>query len=110
MVAQDSWTYPSVVDRIIDGDTIRCTLDLGMRIYSLASVRIAHINAPELSTQAGRDAVAYAATLLNPGDAVAVVSHSLDKYGRILGTLALADGRDFGALMLAAGHAVPYEG
>jgi endonuclease YncB( thermonuclease family) len=105
-----TWTYPALVDRIVDGDTFRLTLDLGLHIYRTENVRIAHINAPELSTLEGKHAAAYVATLVRPGDAVTFFSAKLDKYGRPLGTLTLPDGRDFGALMLEVGHAVPYEG
>jgi endonuclease YncB( thermonuclease family) len=38
---------------------------------------------------------------------VTFTSHSLDKYGRPLGHVKLADGRILNTLILDAGHAVP---
>lgn len=105
------WVVPAVVVSVHDGDTITVNADLGWHITFLVHVRIAHINAPELPTPEGKAARVFLAALLpNEFTIVMLTSHSLDKYGRTLGTIALADGRDVGAAMLAAGHAVVYEG
>lgn len=100
-----SFTYPAVVVRLVDGDTVRLSLDLGLHIWRTDNCRIAGINAPELDTDAGKIAAAAAATLLRPGDVVTFTSKALDKYGRPLGAITLADGQDFGTVMVAAGHA-----
>jgi micrococcal nuclease len=100
------WTVPATVKRVVDGDTIKVDLDLGWRIMLLdQSVRVAHINAPELSTLEGVVARDYAVSLLPVGQPVTVVSHSLDKYGRVLGDIRFGD-VDFGAAMVSTGHAV----
>lgn len=105
------WTVPAIVDRVVDGDSIHLVLDLGWHLTYAVLARVAHINAPELADKpAGPAARAHAAELLPPGTVVTFVSHSLDKYGRPLGDVLLTDGGDFGMLMIAAGHAVPYEG
>lgn len=104
------WTYPATVIRVVDGDTIRLNLDLGLHIWRTDNCRIAGINAPELNTVEGKVAAAAAGELLHAGDAVTFVSRQLDKYGRPLGDLQLADGSDFGQRMLAGGYAVPYAG
>jgi len=50
-------------------------------------------------------------TLVQPGDQVTVVSHGWDKFGgRFDGEVTLADGRVFGQVMIANGHAKPYFG
>jgi endonuclease YncB( thermonuclease family) len=42
---------------------------------------------------------------------VQVLSYGWDKYGgRIDGSTTMADGRDFGQVMIEAGHAKPYAG
>ena len=75
------------------------------------SCRVYGINAPELNTPEGKDALAYAQTLLAPGDICQLVSHSWDKYGgRYDGIITLPDGRDFADEMLKAGHAKEYYG
>ena len=105
------YDYASTVVRVVDGDSVHLNADLGFYIeLHDRSVRIAHIDAPELSTDAGKAAKTYAQELLPVGSRVTLYSHELDKYGRVLGTITLADGRDFGTVMLEAGQAVPYEG
>lgn len=101
--------YRGVVDAVHDGDTINIRLDVGFDLTVYARCRILGINAPELSTDAGKAARDYAVSLLPAGSSVQVVSHGWDKYGgRIDATVTLADGRDFGQVMLEAGQAVPY--
>lgn len=104
--------YPALVAAVHDGDTFTVDLDLGFGVHQQGlSCRVFGINAPELATQAGKDALTFALTLLRVGDRVQVVSHGWDKYGgRFLGVITLADGSDFAALMVKAGHALPYDG
>jgi endonuclease YncB( thermonuclease family) len=102
-----SWTYPGTVVRVVDGDTVRLNLDLGLHIWRTDSCRIRGINTPELGTAEGRAAKAAAEEILPAGSQVLFVSKQLDKYGRPLGDLS-RNGVDFAAAMLAAGHAVPY--
>jgi endonuclease YncB( thermonuclease family) len=112
--------YPARVLDWHDGDTCHLDLDLGfgqrLAAYSLAgkpqtSCRVYGINAPELNTDDGKAALAYAVTLCPPGTLVTVLSHGWDKYGgRFDGTVTLPDGRDFASAMLTGGHAVPFTG
>ena len=110
--------YAARVVILHDGDTITLDIDLGFDhlISGLdfdgktrLSCRVLGINAPELRTPEGKVALAYAQTLLKPGDHCTVVSHGWDKYGgRFDGTVTLPDGRDFGQTMIDAGQAVAY--
>jgi len=112
--------YPARVIAVHDGDTILLDLDVGFGVVMSArdfhgkttlAMRAYGINAPELSTTPGTDALDYAQTLLHPGDLVTATSHSWDKYGgRWLGTITLPDGTDYAQRMLQAGHAKPYTG
>jgi micrococcal nuclease len=116
-----TWTVPARIIRILDGDTIEVDLDLGWRITYRAKVRLARVNAPELSTDVGRAArdwavrqlTALADTLTHSVEwrPITVVSHSLDKYGRVLGDVRWVDStgttHDLAADLLQAGHAVP---
>ena len=103
-----TWTVPATVLDVHDGDTFTCLLDLGWHIWYRTRIRLAVINAPELNTQAGVEARAFALTLVHPSDVVTFTSTALDNYGRPLGHVTLADGRDFGQVMLDSGHAVLY--
>jgi endonuclease YncB( thermonuclease family) len=108
------WTVPAVVLDVHDGDTMRVRADLGWWVQIETLVRIDGINADELSTAKGKDARTFALTLVKPGDSVTLVSKkllgSLEKYGRVLADVALADGRDFAQAVLAAGQAAPWDG
>lgn len=47
--------YPASDIQVIDGDTIRCDLDLGFHTWRRGeTLRLAGINAPEISTPEGR--------------------------------------------------------
>lgn len=100
--------YPATVISIHDGDTIKLDLDLGFGVHLRElSARFFGVNAPELSTQAGKDALAYLETLIKVGDPLQVTSHGWDKYGgRFDATLITAAGLDLAQAMLDSGHAV----
>ena len=112
--------YRARCDGIHDGDSIYFSVDLGFDHLIVShdwdghprlECRVFGINAPELATDAGKAALAYAQTLLKPGDVCQVTSHGWDKYGgRFDGTITLPDGTDFAGLMLSSGHAVPMAG
>lgn len=110
-----TFQYYLTVDHVHDGDTIMGTLDLGLRLgLAKASVRLAGVNAPELAADGGPEARDYVMGLVQPGDVLRVVSESWehDNYGRIIGTVYLADGdpESLNDKLLQSGHAVPYPG
>lgn len=106
-----TWTVPATVKRVVDGDTLELVLDLGWKITLTRSCRIAGVNAPELSTEEGQAAKAWALGALPPGTLITFVSHSLDKYGRPLGSVTMTSPQgavyDYASELMAAGHAVP---
>jgi endonuclease YncB( thermonuclease family) len=100
--------YPAVVLSEHDGDTQALQLDLGFNIGFKCSCRTWRINAPELNTDEGKAALAYALEICPVGTNVSVLSHGWDKYHRFDGQMTLPDGSDFATRMLDAGHAVVY--
>lgn len=103
------WVYQGTVLYLHDGDTLDVDIDMGMRVWEKkVAIRVAHINAPELSTPEGKTALAFAQTLIQPGMVVTVTSHSFEKYGRLLASITLPDGSDFGQKMVDSGNAVVY--
>ena len=105
--------YTGLIDSVHDGDTVYVKLDVGFDLSVYTRIRVRGINAPELSTAAGKAARDFAQTLLKPGDAVRVVSYGWDKFGgRIDASIEyrLAAPEDFAKAMIAAGHAVPWDG
>lgn len=95
------YEYFAKVSRVIDGDTIEVTLDLGFSILlGPKSLRLAGLNAPELRDsdplikERAREVMAFVAQRLLPGrtsgPAVKVETEKPsadDKYGRLLGTV-----------------------
>ncbi|WP_431881803.1 thermonuclease family protein [Micromonospora chalcea] len=107
-MSKHSWSVPATIVRVVDADTVELLLDLGWRVQMRANARIFGVDAPELSTPAGRAARDWAVQKLPVGTEVLFTSMSLDKYGRPLGILWL-DGRDYGQVLVEAGHAEPYD-
>jgi micrococcal nuclease len=109
---------------VYDGDT--CTLAFlepyAQRVVVRERVRLAGIDTPELrppKSTKDRDAVvalAHAARarlvmLVQDGGPIMTATFGKrDKYGRPLVSLRLADGRDVARVLLAEGHAKPYDG
>jgi endonuclease YncB( thermonuclease family) len=103
--------YNAVVRRLIDGDTFAADISLGFYVALVnRTVRLAHCNAPEVNTPEGQSAKAFVGQLMPAGTAIVVTSKEIDKYGRILGSIQLADGRDLATVLIAGGFALPYEG
>jgi endonuclease YncB( thermonuclease family) len=108
------------VTEVVDGDTLHSLLDIGWGVVlrprkgvaaerGLGSVRCVYpdgsaYDAPEKKTAHGKEATAYARTLIAPGDRLEVVSYGVEDLGRTLGAVTLRDGRDWATTMAAAGY------
>jgi endonuclease YncB( thermonuclease family) len=129
IITHPDYVYQAIVLSVHDGDTCKLNIDLGQginlvdrdfgfhfyveskRLHLHETFRFFGINAPELATQAGKDALAYLLTLMPVGTALRAKinkSPSQEKYGRWLATLMLSDGRNVNELMISSGHAVAY--
>lgn len=115
MIGGFIWRVPAKVRRVIDGDTVVLyDFDLGFWHAHAAigaadeHVRVLDLWCPELNTDAGKVAKAYAQGLL-PVDSV-VVYHSVTwkrSLERVLGSIELDPfngSKDFATLMIEAGH------
>ena len=109
MSAVTTWTVPGVVRRIVDADTLVIDLDLGWGTWRIGQkVRLLGIDAPEMSTAAGKAAREWLVSVLPLGAEVTVQSHALDSFGRVLGRVGWDVARvDLSEWLLDAGHAVP---
>lgn len=123
--AQPSANLPAgyhigTVRYVTDGDTVNVAVAKSQWIVAgKLSLRAAGIDTPEKSkinakcaaeVQKGLAATAYAKTLLPAGTVVRFYPRGKDKYFRIDATIILPDGRDYAAVMLAAGYAKPWLG
>lgn len=112
------YVYNATVTDVHDGDTITVTVDLGWNVSMQRDhVRVAGISARELSMPGGPEARDYVQGLLPLGTRVVVRSVKVDQdpadvmsFDRYVLYVQLADGRDLGAVVIAAGFAVPWDG
>lgn len=108
------YEYGALLVRVIDADTWILDIDLGLHVWMCAMhVRAAGLNAPELSTDAGKAAKAWAESWFIahcPEGALTVRTQRdrNDNYGRLLGTVIAPDSACLNNDLLAAAQAVPY--
>lgn len=107
------YEYAAIVRAVHDGDTITVDVDLGWNTWRHGEVlRLAGLDAPELTTLAGTEAHTYLAGLLPPG-ITATVRTSEDKrekYGRMLATVITVTAGNVNDLLITSGHAKPWNG
>ncbi len=78
------YTYRAVVEKIIDGDTIRVLIDCGFGTRTRQKLRLRGIDCPELDTPEGRKAKRYVERVLKELPFVVVKTYKSDKYDRYL--------------------------
>ena len=112
------------INRVLDGDTIDVTIDLGFDLYKKERVRVAGVDTPEKRTRdkeekaLGIDATNWLKEKLNSaiaGDDDLVIRTELvggvGKYGRLLGWLYIGDNTiSLNEQMIVAGYAWEYDG
>ena len=102
------FTYTAHVDRVVDGDTIDVSIDLGFDIWHKTRLRLAGIDTPEVKTDLGKVVKKYAIDTLE-GKIVVIQTTKPDKYGRYLATIFLDD-KNFNELLIDNGYARAYDG
>ena len=112
------------VDKVLDGDTIDVTIDLGFDLYKKERVRVAGVDTPEKRTrnleekELGIDATNWLKKELDDvlaGDDELIVRTELHggvgKYGRLLGWLYVGDETvSLNEQMITQGYAHAYDG
>ena len=112
------------INRVVDGDTIDVTIDLGFDLYKKERVRIAGVDTPEKRTrdleekELGIDATNWLKDKLEGavnGDDDLIIRTELDggvgKYGRLLGWCYIGDADlSLNEQMITEGYAWAYDG
>lgn len=113
------YVYNIEVIRVIDGDTIDASIDLGFDVKIKKRIRFMGINTPESRTRdleetrpSGQQRVAE---LLDTATEVQVVSHGVGKFGRCLGEIDFCcpdslTMKNLNKQLIEEGHAVEYHG
>jgi len=87
------YIYKAELVRVVDGDTVDLIIDLGFDTSRRERFRLYGLDAPEMTTAAGKDAKAWLIGVLGPYGAIYVQTTQLstkakrDKYGRFLAVL-----------------------
>ena len=79
-----SYTYPARINSIVDGDTIRADIELGLGAEVMQILRLRQINAPEMKSPEGKRAKQVLIKLLKDAQKIVVRTYSTDMYGRYL--------------------------
>ena len=112
------------INRVVDGDTIDVTIDLGFDLYKKERVRVAGVDTPEKRTrdldekELGIDATNWIKDKLDgaiTGDDDLIIRTELvggmGKYGRLLGWLYIGDSElSLNEQMITEGYAWAYDG
>jgi micrococcal nuclease len=103
------YIYRGKVIKIVDGDTVVIQIDLGFNMTMIDSFRLYGINAPEMSTQAGKDTKLYLGYILPLNSEIVVQTHKdkREKYGRWLAKIFFND-LDINFELIRTGHAVTF--
>ena len=112
------------INRVVDGDTIDVTIDLGFDLFKKERVRVAGVDTPEKRTRdleekaLGLDATNWLKEKLEgaiKGDDDLIIRTELvggvGKYGRLLGWLYIGDAEvSLNEIMIDEGYAWAYDG
>ena len=112
------------INRVVDGDTIDVTIDLGFDLYKKERVRVAGVDTPEKRTrdleekELGIDATNWMKKQLedtiNGDDELTIRTElvgGMGKYGRLLGWLYVGDAdTSLNEQMIVEGYAWAYDG
>jgi len=111
--------YNAVLDRVVDGDTVDATIDLGFDTWKKTRIRFYGINTPESRTRdleekkRGLAAKDRLIEILKANDNKFVLkSHGVGKYGRCLGELYVETLGEVSVqqTLINEGHGVAYFG
>jgi len=112
------YEYSCEVRRVVDGDTIDVTMDLGFNILHKCRVRLFGIDTPESRTRdldekaRGKMASAFLKNAIDSGEHIIIqtkLKDSRGKFGRVLGDI-VVDGININQLMVENYHAAAYFG
>ena len=112
------YEYGCKVERVVDGDTVDVTLDLGFDILYKSRVRLYGIDTPESRTRnldekaRGKLAKSFLEDAINNGKKVVIqtkLKDSRGKFGRVLGDI-VDDGININQSMVDNFHAAAYFG
>lgn len=100
--------YSAFVEKVVDGDTIDCRIDLGFKIFTKQRIRLNGIDTPERGHPGFTEASEFVSGLIL-GKYVQLKTTKISKWGYMLGDVYFDD-IHVNAELLKQGYAVPYSG
>jgi len=76
--------YVGVVERVIDGDTIKVRIDLGFDVWRAERIRLRGIDTPELKSPEGRRARDFVEEAVEEAPYVVLRTYKTDRYARYI--------------------------
>lgn len=113
------YEYKCTVRRVVDGDTVDVDIDLGFSVrLDNQRIRLCGLDTPESRTRDeeekkyGKLATAFVCCHLKEGQSYTLQTSKdgVGKFGRILGTFILTDGRNLNEMLVEKHLAVAYHG
>jgi len=114
------WIFPASIERVVDGDTVIASLDLGLGASWRGRLRLARIDTPEVvgaDRAKGLEATKAAHAWIDEKRSRApdgkwpfmIATSKMDEYGRYLAEVMPTDGTtSLNDWLLTNGHAVPW--
>tara|TARA_B100000927_G_scaffold287334_1_gene280070 strand:+ start:3052 stop:3399 length:348 start_codon:yes stop_codon:yes gene_type:complete len=111
---RELYYYNATVDRVVDGDTIDVTIDLGFNVWIKERLRLYGLNTPETRTkdleekEKGLKAKKYVENQVNSNSGqIQIQSLGRGKYGRVLAEIWVGK-NNINELLISNGHAEVY--
>jgi endonuclease YncB( thermonuclease family) len=113
MKPEINYVMKAVVEKVIDGDTIRCLIKHPFYVrQTRVDIRLKDINCPEMNTPAGIKAKEFVESIVHVGDDVIVQSYVDTKgqfkktFDRFVADVWVTDLHKLQDLIVGAGHGV----
>ena len=94
-------TYKAYLDRVVDGDTIRVTIDLGFKTFHNEIIRLKGIDSAEINTEEGKESALALTQILDKIPFLVVKTIKVDIYGRYVADVFFSDKNEIDAQKVA---------
>lgn len=111
-MSKSMWLFTRCeLGEVIDGDSIKLSVDLGFYVNTTVHIRLLGVDCPERNDpEAWRLAREFAQNWLTETGKITLECFGREKYGRWLGRVFNAQGKSLSDALIDSGFGVPYEG
>jgi endonuclease YncB( thermonuclease family) len=98
------YTYRALVKKVVDGDTLSVHVELGLGVWRTEILRLRDINAPELTSEAGKRAASVIESALKDCRYIVIKTYRRDMYARYVADVRYLPGSEDGAEIMEQGR------